>query len=164
MKQPLLRNVSISEQPCCEAATTLTPRITSLTPFRDVAYDFANTLKAFIGANYLAAPFAFSKAGWILGTFILTITAALTFHCCALLIKCKFIAVSRINARTGEDPNFISKRLQYPDIGREAFGQTGYVAVALVLGLSQTGFCIGYLIFVRATLEARLLCKLPHAA
>jgi proton-coupled amino acid transporter len=155
MKQPLLEHASRSDEFPSPAFTGFRKQTRSFSHFRDVAFDFANTFKAFIGANYLAAPFAFSKAGWVLGTLILTTIAALTFHCCALIISCKRVAIERINARTGEDRVSVASRLQFPDIGREAFGQTGYVVVTAALGLSQAGFCIGYLIFMGITLKVR---------
>ena len=149
MKQPLLDSAFHSDEFPSPKASQFQKRTRA---FRDAAFDFANTFKAFIGANYLAAPFAFSKAGWVLGTLILTIVAAITFHCCSLIITCKRTAIARINARTGEAPSSIASRLQFPDIGREAFGQSGYVVVTAALGLSQAGFCIGYLIFMGTTL------------
>ena len=160
MKQPILSLL----QPILESSAR-PEEFSSLNPsrfsnqkrpaafFRDIAFDFANTFKAFIGANYLAAPFAFSKSGWVLGTLILSTIAALSFHCCVLIIGCKRAAIERINARTGEDRMSIASRLQFPDIGREAFGQIGYVVVSAALGLSQAGFCVGYLIFMGITLK-----------
>jgi hypothetical protein len=153
MRQPLLDSLTRSDEFSSPNPTRFLKQPRSLAPFRDIAFDFANTFKAFIGANYLAAPFAFSKAGWVLGTLILTTIAALTFHCCALIISCKRAAIDRINARTGEDRISIASRLQFPDIGREAFGQAGYLVVTAALGLSQAGFCIGYLIFMGITLK-----------
>ena len=153
MKQPLLESLSLSDEFPSPPAPNFQTRTRARAPFRDIAFDFANTLKAFIGANYLAAPFAFSKSGWVLGTLILSTIAALTFHCCALIIRCKHTSASRISARTGEELASVAKRLQFPDIGREAYGQTGYVIVTAALGLSQAGFCIGYLIFMGLTLK-----------
>jgi solute carrier family 36 (proton-coupled amino acid transporter) len=153
MKQPLLESLSLSDEYPSPPAPNFQTRTRALAPFRDFAFDFANTLKAFIGANYLAAPFAFSKSGWVLGTLILSTIAALTYHCCALIIRCKHTSASRISARTGEELASVAKRLQFPDIGREAYGQVGYVVVTAALGLSQAGFCIGYLIFMGLTLK-----------
>ncbi len=158
MKQPLLISSSRSDEFPSPAAPQFQKQSYSVSLFRDTAFDFANTLKAFIGANYLAAPYAFYKAGWVVGIVILTSIAALTFHCCALIVRCKHTAAARINARTGEEMVSLLKRLQFPDIGREAFGQTGYVFATAALGISQAGFCIGYFIFMGITLKVRNLC------
>ena len=153
MKQPILASSARPEEFSSLNPSRFPNQKRPAAFFRDIAFDFANTFKAFIGANYLAAPFAFSKAGWVLGTLILSTIAALSFHCCVLIIGCKRAAIERINARTGEDRMSIASRLQFPDIGREAFGQTGYVVVSAALGLSQAGFCVGYLIFMGITLK-----------
>ncbi len=155
MQQPLLDSTARSEEFPSPTPRRFDKQSHALTSFRDIAFDFANTLKAFIGANYLSAPYAFYKAGWTLGILILTIIAAITFHCCALIIRCKHSAAARINARTGEDMASIFKRMQFPDIGREAFGQPGYIVVTIALGVSQAGFCIGYLIFMGITLKVQ---------
>jgi proton-coupled amino acid transporter len=156
MKQPILASSARPEEFSSLNPSRFLNQKRPAAFFRDIAFDFANTFKAFIGANYLAAPFAFSKAGWVLGTLILSIIAAISFHCCVLIIGCKRAAIERINARTGEDRMSIASRLQFPDIGREAFGQTGYVVVSAALGLSQAGFCVGYLIFMGITLKVPL--------
>jgi proton-coupled amino acid transporter len=155
MKQPLLESATRSDEFPSPAAPQFQKHSQSLALFRDTAFDFANTLKAFIGANYLAAPYAFYKAGWAVGIVILACIAGMTFHCCALIVRCKHTAAARINARTGEDLTSLLKRLQFPDIGREAFGQPGYVFATAALGISQAGFCIGYFIFMGITLKVR---------
>ncbi len=152
MKQPLLESEPRSDEFPSPSAPKFQKQPRS-SWYRDIAFDFANTLKAFIGANYLAAPYAFSKAGWMLGTLILAIIAAMTFLCCALIIRCKHAAAARINQRTGEEISSLMKRLQFPDVSREAFGHTGYIVVTAALGLSQAGFCVGYFIFMGITLK-----------
>ena len=163
MKQPLLESASLSDEFPSPSAPKFQKQPRYFL-YRDVAFDFANTLKAFIGANYLAAPYAFSKAGWMLGTVILAIIAAMTFLCCALIIRCKHAAAARINQRTGEEISSLMKRLQFPDVGREAFGHTGYIVVTAALGLSQAGFCVGYFVFMGITLKVQVddCCELER--
>ncbi|XP_013406089.2 uncharacterized protein LOC106170662, partial [Lingula anatina] len=58
--------------------------------------DFANMVKAFIGSNYLALPFAFSQSGLGFGLGGLLIIVAMTDYCCQLLVKVKHIVVNNI--------------------------------------------------------------------
>lgn len=64
--------------------------------FRHHLIDFANMLKAFIGANYLTIAFSFRQSGIALGIAGLVIVATLTAHCCHLLAKCKYHAIRNI--------------------------------------------------------------------
>ncbi|CAG2249831.1 PAT [Mytilus edulis] len=55
--------------------------------------DFANMVKAFIGSNYLGVSFAFYQSGLGLGIIGLIFVAALTDHCCHLIVKTKYRAI-----------------------------------------------------------------------
>lgn len=66
--------------------------------------DFANMLKAFIGANYLTIAYAFKQSGLVLGLFCLTFIALMTDHCCHLIVKCKYYAIDQmLNRRNGKE-------------------------------------------------------------
>ncbi|RUS91370.1 hypothetical protein EGW08_000887, partial [Elysia chlorotica] len=64
--------------------------------------DFANMLKAFIGANYLSIAYAFKQSGLVLGLCCLIAIASMTDHCCHLIVKCKYYAIDRmLNRKCG---------------------------------------------------------------
>ncbi|CAL1529003.1 unnamed protein product [Lymnaea stagnalis] len=58
--------------------------------------DFGNMLKAFIGSNYLTIAYAFTQSGILMGVILLTIIAAVTDHCCHLIVKCKYEAIKHV--------------------------------------------------------------------
>mmetsp|Transcript_49058 Transcript_49058/g.111277 ORF Transcript_49058/g.111277 Transcript_49058/m.111277 type:complete len:523 (-) Transcript_49058:185-1753(-) len=116
--------------------------------------DAMNVLKGFIGSNYLMMPFAFSKAGLLLGSIALPLIAFLTDQCCGKLIMCKQRAVSRRCGRTGEAEELLLATLSYGDVAREAFGQPwAEKVVDLALSFTQFGFCVDYNIFIVTTLH-----------
>ncbi|GFR68431.1 proton-coupled amino acid transporter 4 [Elysia marginata] len=77
--------------------------------------DFANMLKAFIGANYLSIAYAFKQSGLVLGLFGLTFIALMTDHCCHLIVKCKYHAIDRILNRKKHGKGFIPVRQEDHD-------------------------------------------------
>ena len=114
--------------------------------------DFQNVLKAFIGANYLSMPFAFSEAGFILAVAGLIAVAIITDRCCCYIISCKQRAVARICKRldfsSSEFHRRLTERITYGDVGREAAGPWVAVAVDSALVVTQFGFCVSYVIFM----------------
>ncbi|KAL4240014.1 hypothetical protein ACF0H5_000809 [Mactra antiquata] len=58
--------------------------------------DFANMVKAFIGSNYLYVAFAFSQSGVVLGAIGMSVIAALTDHCCHLIVKTKHHGIEKM--------------------------------------------------------------------
>ncbi|CEM39819.1 unnamed protein product [Vitrella brassicaformis CCMP3155] len=97
-----------------------------------------NAFIAFIGAGILDLPYAFSQSGVLLGTAFLSLLAVTALHCMLLLVDCKYYLMNERhkNIKT------------YGDIGWHAFGKTGSVVVEVFLVITQTGFCIAYLIFI----------------
>ncbi|XP_070540530.1 uncharacterized protein [Ptychodera flava] len=139
--------------------------------------DFANIFKAFLGANFLAVPFDFMQSGVVLGVIGLTIIAALTDHCCQLIIKCKKEAVGRLHSvhhtpssadlvadgDSGKEGELLTKSgeemlehyertLTYGDLGKLCMGNVGVLLVEIALCITQLGFCVAYLIFLGTTI------------
>lgn len=104
--------------------------------------DAMNVLKSFIGSNYLVMPFAFAKAGVLLGGVALVVIAAITDRCCTTLVACKRRAAARRAARTGEDEAELQGALTYGDVAMEAFGPRAERVIDGALAFTQVGFCI----------------------
>lgn len=130
--------------------------------------DFANVLKAFIGTSYLSLPFAFYQSGLVLGAIGLVIIAAITDHCCQLIIKCKNAAVDMVlhssskyqvlqteacYEEMAKVKETIEKEMTLGDIGKIAIGPWGNRIVNIALVITQTGFCIAYFIFMGNTIK-----------
>ncbi|XP_028406582.1 amino acid transporter AVT3B-like [Dendronephthya gigantea] len=133
--------------------------------------DFANVFKAFIGANYLAVPFAFKQSGLILGIIGLVVIAYITDHCCVLIVKCKKAAIDQMMNSTyqysyddGSDEyrkleerkkrkrSNLEFTISYGDLGRIAMGRWGSLIVNAALIVTQFSFCVNYFIFIGDTL------------
>ncbi|KAH9498872.1 hypothetical protein Btru_004913 [Bulinus truncatus] len=61
--------------------------------------DFGNIVKAFIGANYLTISYAFTQSGLLTGIILLIVIATITDHCCQLIVKCKYQAISNVSSK-----------------------------------------------------------------
>ncbi|XP_041364363.1 uncharacterized protein LOC121379778 [Gigantopelta aegis] len=135
--------------------------------------DFANTLKAFIGSNYLTIAFAFKQSGLVMGVIGLLFIATLTDHCCHLLVKSKYFAIktaisrseaqdesssspSQSEDQSDDTPLLIENEtfhsLTYGDIANIAFGKIGLYVVNACIFFTQYGFCVAYFIFIGNTL------------
>eukprot|EP01062_Namystynia_karyoxenos_P066948 TRINITY_DN60864_c0_g1_i1.p1 TRINITY_DN60864_c0_g1~~TRINITY_DN60864_c0_g1_i1.p1 ORF type:complete len:471 (+),score=137.86 TRINITY_DN60864_c0_g1_i1:107-1519(+) len=102
-----------------------------------------NSFIAFVGAGILDLPFAFSKAGLWLSTFLLAGVALICLHCMYLIVDCK-----ECLERRGVTVK------QYGDIGYHAYGVYGQRIVDFSLVVTQVGFCIAYIIFISSNLMA----------
>lgn len=111
---------------------------------------FANVFIAIVGAGVLGLPYTFMRTGWAAGAILLAVVAALTFHCMLLLV--------RTRRRLDFDQAF-SKIASFGDLGLAVAGPAGRATVDAMIVLSQTGFCVGYLIFISNTLAH--LFRLP---
>lgn len=103
-----------------------------------------NIFISFVGAGLLGLPYAFSRSGWLLGTFCLATCSIGNVYSMLLLVKCRERLQSygcrrRING--------------YGDLGREILGPKGEVLVNVCLVVSQAGFAIAYLIFIAANIQ-----------
>ncbi|KAK8965666.1 Lysine histidine transporter-like 3 [Platanthera guangdongensis] len=104
---------------------------------------FANVFIAIVGAGVLGLPYAFKRTGWAAGSLMLFVIGFLTYHCMMLLV--------RTRRRLEEDGGF-SKLVSFGDLGLAVAGRGGRLAVDLMIVLSQSGFCVGYLVFISNTL------------
>lgn len=106
---------------------------------------FANFFIAIVGAGVLGLPYTFMKTGWITGLLTLFTVAVLTYHGMMLLIYTR----RRLDLSLIGD----SKISSFGDLGFAVCGPIGRFAVDVMIVLSQSGFCVGYLIFIGNTLS-----------
>ncbi|KAK4377224.1 hypothetical protein RND71_003520 [Anisodus tanguticus] len=106
---------------------------------------FANFFIAIVGAGVLGLPYTFMRTGWITGVLTLVSVAALTYHGMMLLIHTR----RRLDLSLIGD----SKISSFGDLGFAVCGPIGRFSVDVMIVLSQSGFCIGYLIFIGNTLS-----------
>ncbi|XP_072963560.1 amino acid transporter AVT3B-like [Typha angustifolia] len=99
---------------------------------------FANVFIAIVGAGVLGLPYTFMRTGWLSGSIVLLLVAALTFHCMMLLV----VTRRRLDCKISS----------FGDLGFAVSGRLGRLAVDSMIVLSQTGFCVGYLIFISNSL------------
>ncbi|XP_072042560.1 proton-coupled amino acid transporter 1-like isoform X2 [Amphiura filiformis] len=134
-----------------------------------VAVDFANIFKAFVGANYLSVSFMFSQSGLLLGIIGILVISCVEGHCCSLIVKCKRLAIHKIlesredwlnsTIEAVENPSRlklrkkVERRLTYSDVAWIGAGKWGSRVVTFMLLFTQFGFCIGYLIFLGNTVR-----------
>lgn len=103
-----------------------------------------NIFISFVGAGLLGLPYAFSRSGWILGTFCLATVSIGNVYSMLLLVKC----------RKRLESSGCRRRIKgYGDLGREILGPKGEVLVNVCLVVSQAGFAISYLIFIAANIQ-----------
>ncbi|XP_049401456.1 amino acid transporter AVT3B-like [Solanum stenotomum] len=106
---------------------------------------FANFFIAIVGAGVLGLPYTFMKTGWITGVLTIFAVAVLTYHGMMLLIHTR----RRLDLTLIGD----SKISSFGDLGFVVCGPVGRFVVDVMIVLSQSGFCIGYLIFIGNTLS-----------
>ncbi|RRT43313.1 hypothetical protein B296_00033645 [Ensete ventricosum] len=112
---------------------------------------FANVFIAIVGAGVLGLPYAFRQTGWAAGAILLLAVAAFTFYCMILLIH----TCRRLELDTFDQIN------SFGDLGLAVAGPVGRLAVDVMIVLSQSGFCVGYLIFISNTLTFLVPVSLP---
>ncbi|KAG6622790.1 Amino Acid/Auxin Permease (AAAP) Family [Phytophthora cinnamomi] len=98
---------------------------------------FINTCIAFLGSGVLGLPYAFRKCGVLMGFVTLVSVAAVSTYAMMLVVQCKY--------KLKQQGKHVSK---YGEIGFFAMGRIGSTLVNSALVISQTGFCIAYLIFI----------------
>ncbi|KAL3762598.1 hypothetical protein ACHAWU_005801 [Discostella pseudostelligera] len=103
-----------------------------------------NIFISFVGAGLLGLPYAFSRSGWLLGTFCLATVSIGNVYSMLLLVKCR----KRLESYG------CRRRIKgYGDLGREILGPKGEMLVNVCLVVSQAGFAIAYLIFIAANVQ-----------
>ena len=93
---------------------------------------FMSLLKGFLCTAIIYLPYMFKSGGYLFQVIAIAFSACLTTYCAYLLIEVKNVI----------------KLTSYVDIGEKAFGKKMRGAVQLFLGLSQFGFCVGYVYFI----------------
>ncbi|DBA95863.1 TPA: hypothetical protein ACH3X1_001407 [Trebouxia sp. C0004] len=100
----------------------------------------SNLFISVVGAGVLGLPYAFKRSGLVQGTIVMVIIAALNLHCMLLLVKCK----KRLESTAGV--------VTYNEVAATVLGKTGQRIVEVLLILSQSGFCVAYLVFIAQNL------------
>ncbi|KAL0560897.1 hypothetical protein IC582_001314 [Cucumis melo] len=120
-----------------------TPLLGGGLPRSSQAKTFANVFISIVGAGVLGLPYAFKRTGWIMSLMMLFSIAAVTYYCMMLLVytRRKLVAdgSSEINS--------------FGDLGFTICGSSGRAIVDILIILAQTGFCVGYLVFIGNTLS-----------
>lgn len=133
--------------------------------------DFLNTLKAFIGSNYQALPFAFANSGLAVGVVGVLLIATLTDHCCQILVSCKIYIIDRTCQKklssgkiTESEVAPLRERLQlaigYGDIGQHVLGPWCYQLIQAAVCFTQFVTCLVYFIFIANTVS--MIFPLKH--
>ena len=104
-----------------------------------------NSFIAFVGAGILDLPYAFSKVGLRLGSFVMLAVSLVCLHCMYMLIDCKIFL-----EKNGK------KCSTYGEVGKEALGPAGGILVNIALSITQFGFCTAYFILISHNLDAIL--------
>ncbi|ELT96757.1 hypothetical protein CAPTEDRAFT_221004 [Capitella teleta] len=123
--------------------------------------DFLNMLKAFIGTNYQALPFAFHNSGLVLGILGVLLIATITDYCIQILVQCKTYIIEdvceeeRAGGMNQHDIHALRKRLDgsigYGDIAKRAFGNWCYTLTQFLVWFTQYATLISYFIFIGNT-------------
>ncbi|KAG5982201.1 hypothetical protein E4U55_002184 [Claviceps digitariae] len=100
-----------------------------------------NSINAIIGVGLLSLPLAFKLSGWIIGLFILTLTAAVTAHTGKLLGKCM-----------DYDPSIVT----YSDLAYVAFGTRARIIVSALFTLELIAACVALVILFADSLNSLL--------
>ncbi|CAB9511960.1 Proton-coupled amino acid transporter 4 [Seminavis robusta] len=104
-----------------------------------------NIFISFVGAGLLGQPFAFSKAGWLLGTIAVIAVSAANVYAMLLLVQ--------IRKYLEHQDQFLKGTIKgYGCIGRVVSGTTGENFVNICLVISQVGFATAYIIFIAANI------------
>ncbi|KAK7406940.1 hypothetical protein VNO78_08576 [Psophocarpus tetragonolobus] len=120
-----------------------TPLLGNSPPLSSNLKTFANIFIAIVGAGVLGLPYSFKRTGWLMGLLMLFAVAFLTYHCMMLLVLTR----RKLESLTG-----FSKIASFGDLGFTICGPMGRFAVDSMIVLSQSGFCVSYLIFISTTL------------
>lgn len=135
--------------------------------------DFLNTLKAFIGSNYQALPFAFANSGIALGIVGVFLVATLTDHCCQILVRTKTSIIDETCRKklsggkiSESEVEPLRERLQlaigYGDIGRHVFGPWCYQLIQAAVCFTQFITCLVYFVFIANTVQMIFPLKLAE--
>ena len=99
----------------------------------------ANGFNMLVGAGILCYPYAFEKAGWLAGLFLLT----------SITLSANFAA--KILGKIMDSDHELRS---YSDIGRKAFGWAGDVGIGMIVCLDLVGIAIAVMILSGDTLHS----------
>ncbi|CAK7329077.1 unnamed protein product [Dovyalis caffra] len=133
-----------------------TPLIAKSEPLSSQSKTFANVFIAVVGAGVLGLPYAFKRTGWVMSLIMLFSVAGLTHYCMMLLVNTR----RKLQSLSGE----CSKINSFGDLGFTVCGSIGRFVVDVMIVLSQSGFCIGYLIFIGNTMANLFNSSSPSLA
>ncbi|KAG6572176.1 Amino acid transporter AVT3B, partial [Cucurbita argyrosperma subsp. sororia] len=120
-----------------------TPLLGGGLPRSSQAKTFANVFISIVGAGVLGLPYAFKRTGWATSLIMLFSVAAVTYYCMMLLVYTR----RKIVADGSSEVN------SFGDLGFSVCGSFGRAIVDILIILAQTGFCVGYLVFIGNTLS-----------
>ncbi|CAN1156566.1 Amino acid transporter AVT3C [Linum perenne] len=106
----------------------------------------ANLFIAIVGAGVLGLPYSFKRTGWIMSLMMLFSVSALSYYCMLLLVATR----RKLQSSSPGDFPLINS---FGDLGFAVCGSLGRLFVDITIVLSQTGFCVGYLIFICNTMD-----------
>jgi len=106
---------------------------------------FANMFISFIGAGVLGLPYAFMKTGMLGSVAVLSIVGVVSTYAMILLVQCKLQLQRQGKLIRG-----------YGDIAFGVMGSSGSTGVDFLLILTQSAFCIAYLLFIGENLNTVL--------
>jgi vesicular inhibitory amino acid transporter len=90
-----------------------------------------NSINAIIGVGLLSLPLAFSLSGWIVGLFLLTLTALTTAYTSKLLAKCM---------------DYDASLITYSDLAYVSFGSRARIVVSALFTLELVAACVALVI------------------
>jgi amino acid permease len=145
--------------------------------------DFASTLKSFIGSNFIGMPYGFSQSGLYLGAAVLPIVVIFTSLGCLQLLSVKRQLIERRKIANDRNDDAIENNdlsqddlldkdglkddndlNTYGGVATELWGKWGRRATNFFLAVTQLGFCVGYLIFMSASLQTLAPSAMPDWA
>jgi proton-coupled amino acid transporter len=110
------------------------------------AETFVNTFISFIGAGILGLPYSVRQSGMLLSAIIIIAVAIVSLYCMWLLLECQRLLESRGILVDS-----------YGKIGQHAVGAKWMVVVDSSIIITQTGFGIGYLVFIGKNMYAMFM-------
>lgn len=138
--------------------------------------DVSNIIKSFLGSNFIATPYAVSRAGYVAGPIGIAVISFIVWHACVLLLEVKRELCKQANSHSERHMDQLHQRAindggestpmlrlasndgtkqaeaseiqSYGDLAQAVFGKPGLWVINALLIFTQLGFCVGYIIFI----------------
>ena len=152
---------------------------------------FANLISIFFFFFFFVNTWIIIFASYVGGLIGTSLIAFITWHCCVLLLDVKrsietsslspvdsLALQNSVNLDEDQEGNLLlldaeereeSGHGSFGGVAKEVFGNWGLVIVNVLLGFTQLGFCVGYLIFISSNLlslaalnPSQVLYSWPH--